>query len=189
MLDPSQLGGDRIRPLRRVEFDRLVALGAFADGERIELLRGSLVAMSPQGSAHAEVVRRLTNLLPAALAGRALVQVQSPLAADDESEPEPDIAVVPAGDYTADHPARALWILEVSDTSLEKDLGPKAQLYAEMAVTEYWVVNLREACVERFRSPDAGRWERRDRIRAGTIAPEAFPDVSIDVARLLPSPG
>src|SRR3990172_3159136 len=75
----EQLGPDRVRPLRRVEYDRLVALGFFAD-ERLELLRGVLVAMSPQGALHAEVVRRLGRLFTKALDDRAMVRVQSPLA-------------------------------------------------------------------------------------------------------------
>jgi len=86
--DAIELGD--VRPLRREEYDRLVESGSFQD-ERVELLHGVIVRMSPQGSRHAWCVRRLTMLLVPAVAGRAEVQIQSPFAADDDSEPEPDV--------------------------------------------------------------------------------------------------
>ena len=89
---------DVIRPLRRVEFDQLVALGAFED-EKIELLDGELVAMSPIGTPHSAAVEYLNELLVLALHGRASVRCQSPFAASDLSEPEPDFIVVPRREY------------------------------------------------------------------------------------------
>ena len=94
---------EEIRPLRREEYDRLVALGAFAN-ERIELLEGQLVQMSPIGPPHSSAVQKLVELLLPALLGRASVFVQSPFGALDSSEPEPDVAVVPFGDYHLEHP-------------------------------------------------------------------------------------
>src|SRR5215470_8355044 len=87
VIDPAILAPERVRPLRRDEYDRLVELGYFED-EKIELLHGLLVAMSPQGAPHMYVIRKLTKLFVPAVGERALVQVQGPLAVSDDSEPE-----------------------------------------------------------------------------------------------------
>src|SRR5262249_61644787 len=86
------------RPLRRVEYDKLIELGAFQN-EHIELLEGLLVPMSPIGPPHSSSVQKLNELLLPKLLGRATVRIQSPFAALEISEPEPDVAVVPLGDY------------------------------------------------------------------------------------------
>src|SRR3954468_3813768 len=113
-----------IRPLRRVEYDQLVALGAF-ENERIELLEGALVAMSPIGPPHNSAVQKLNELLVLALHGRAAVRCQSSFAAHELSEPEPDFAVVPRADYDTDHPSQAYLIIEVAESSLATDRGKK----------------------------------------------------------------
>ncbi|HEY0191492.1 MAG TPA: Uma2 family endonuclease, partial [Kofleriaceae bacterium] len=92
-----------VRPLKRSDYDRMIELGLF-ESERIELLRGVLVRMSPQLAAHASTVTRLTHLWLARVAGRAVVRIQLPLAVSDDSEPEPDVAIVAPGDYDAEHP-------------------------------------------------------------------------------------
>src|SRR5262249_47478229 len=102
---------DVIRPLRRAEYDQLVALGAVED-ERIELLEGQLVGMTPIGAPHSSAVQKLNALLVPALAGRASVRIQSPFAALDTSEPEPDVAIVPLGDYDTEHPNQAYLVIE-----------------------------------------------------------------------------
>src|SRR5450432_3867156 len=134
-----------IRPLRRTEYDQLVTLGAFR-GEKIELLEGVLVAMSPIGPPHSSSVQRLNALLVLALVGRAVVRPQLPFAALEFSEPEPDLAVVPLGDYDVEHPAEADLIIEVAESSLAIDRGKKLRLYAACAVPEYWIVNLVDRC-------------------------------------------
>src|SRR6478735_1671847 len=95
-----------IRPLRRVEYDQLIALGAFED-EKIELLDGEMVAMSPIGTDHDSVVQKLNELLVLALHGRAWVRCQSSFAASELSEPEPDFTVVRRGDYLDEHSTEA----------------------------------------------------------------------------------
>src|ERR1700674_406937 len=117
---PVPARGDKIRPLRRGEYDCLVRAGSF-EGERLELLYGRLVTMSPQGERHAFSITRLTEILVRGLAGRAQVRVQLPFAASDISEPEPDLAVVVPGDYLDGHPRRALLVIEVAQASLEED--------------------------------------------------------------------
>ena len=176
-----------MRPLKRAEYDRLVALGCF-DDEKIELLNGMLVAVSPQGAGHAYVTTKLTALLIRALGERAIVQCQAPLGAWDDSEPEPDLAVVPNRDYSHDHPASALLVIEVAQSSLDKDRLVKATLYARAGVPEYWIVNLPERVVEVHRDPrpDGGYASVTIHGADQTIHPAAFPDVAVAIAEVLP---
>jgi hypothetical protein len=109
------------------------------------------------------------------------------LALADDSEPEPDIAVVPAGDYDRAHPAQALLVVEVAESSLQKDRGVKAALYATAAIPEFWLVNLAEKIVEVHRTPRAGRYDvivtagREDSLR-----PSPLPNVEIAASTFLP---
>jgi Uma2 family endonuclease len=180
------VGRDNIRPLKRSEYDRLVELGAFGD-ERLELLRGMLVARSPQGSRHAEAVRRLTRILLQALGERATVGPQVPFAALPDSEPEPDLSVVPPGDYSDHHPSQALLIIEVADESLRKDRSVKAPIYAENGVADYWIVNLRSNVIEAYRAPVEGVYTSVTTYApAARIPLLAFPEIGIAVAEVIP---
>jgi Uma2 family endonuclease len=175
-----------VRPLRRSEYEQLVEAGAFRD-ERIELLRGVLVEMSPQKAPHAATIQRLTDRLAAALAGRASLRVQLPLALGEDSEPEPDIAVVAPGAYDREHPSTALLVIEVADSSLEKDRRLKAAIYAASAIEELWVVNLVDRQLEVHLDPDAGRYRRVVTHRGGdAVRPRCCPDVAVEVAEVLP---
>ncbi|HET7538520.1 MAG TPA: Uma2 family endonuclease [Polyangiaceae bacterium] len=174
-----------IRPLRRAEYDQLVELGAFQD-ERLELLDGALVAMSPIGTAHCFSVRKLNELLVLALHGRAVVSCQMPFAALEFSEPEPDFAILPLGDYATEHPSEAHLIIEVAESSLALDRGKKLRLYASCAVPEYWVVNLPERCIEVYTGPTPGAYSRVARYEPGqSIRLGAFPDVTLAVSDML----
>lgn len=174
-----------IRPLRRVEYDQLIALGAFED-EKIELLDGELVAMSAIGTNHSAVVQKLNELLVLALHGRAWVRCQCPFAASEISEPEPDFLVAAREDYLDDHPSQAYLVVEVAESSLAKDRGRKLRLYATCQAPEYWVVNLVERCIEVYRDPDGGAYARVERYERGqSIQLLAFSDVSIAVSDVL----
>lgn len=184
MLEPSDIAPETLRPLRRVEYEEMVRLGMF-EGERVELLYGTIVQMSPHGPAHDAAVSELDERLKAALGQRAIVRVQSAFVASDGSEPEPDIAVVPRRDYRREHPGEAWLIVEVSETSLAKDRGPKARLYAESQIPEYWVVDLRSGLVEVHRSPRDGAYSQiSSHSRDDLIRPLQFPDVELAVADL-----
>ena len=172
---------EKVRPLRRVEYDRLVALGVF-EGERIELIDGALLQMSPIGAPHCEAVDRLTELFVLALVGRARVRIQGSFAAGELSEPEPDVSILPLGDYHAEHPQRAHLIVEVAESSLSYERGRKARLYAECGVPEYWIVNLTERIVEVHRRPNAGAYDEITAHPKGSrLRLVAFPDVELSV--------
>jgi Uma2 family endonuclease len=187
---PRDISGDvigAIRPLRRAEFERLAVLGYF-DDERVELLGGALVEMTPPDPSHDHAVNRLARLLVVQLGDAAEVRVQSAFAASEDSEPLPDVVVAPRGDYWHEHPASAMLVVEVARSSLGKDRGPKAILYATAAVEEYWIVNIVDGVVEVYREPlGDGRWGRVTLHRRGErIAPVAFPSVTIAVDDIVP---
>ena len=174
-----------IRPLSRKEYHQLAELGAFED-EKIELLYGVLVPMSPVGAPHCAAVERLNELFVSKLIGRARVRIQMPVAASDDSEPEPDVVVAPLSSDVLDHPAHPLLVIEVAETSLRKDRGVKARLYAECGVPEYWIVNLAERAIEVHRVPVDGRYESVQALVRGEIArPLAFPEIEVSVDALL----
>jgi len=151
------LDGRARRKLRRDEYDRMVMAGLF-HGEHVELIRGELVAMSPIGSAHSAVVTVAQEWLMRWSAPEFMVRCQQPLACVDESEPEPDLAVVARRPYREAHPAAAALVIEVADTSVDYDLGAKAALYAESEVDEYWVIDLPRGVVVIHRTRAGGRW-------------------------------
>lgn len=180
----TRLGVEEVRPLKRKEYDRLVELGAFED-EKIELLRGMLVPMSPQDYEHGDIITRLTMLLAPALVGKALVRVQLPLAVTDDSEPEPDIAVVSEPGRRS-HPSKALLVIEVSGSTLKKDRGLKLELYAEAGVPEYWIVDVAKKTIEVHTGPSKQGYRRTVSYRRGAvIAPVKLRGLKIKVAQIL----
>jgi Uma2 family endonuclease len=185
MPSTALLANEEPRPIRRVEYDKMVELGLF-EGERVELLYGVIVRKSPKGPPHESAIERVTELLVRGLAGRATVRVQSAFAASDGSEPEPDVAVVPRADYSARHPSVAHLVIEVADSSLPTDRGTKATLYAECGVPEYWVVNVRDGILEVFTDIVRGAYTRVIPYQRGdTVSPLAFPDVRVAVSEIL----
>jgi Uma2 family endonuclease len=183
--EPLSFEPELVRPLKRSEYDRMVELGLFQD-ERVELIRGVLVRMTPQRAPHASTVQQLNDLLSARLQKRFTLRIQSPLALSDDTEPEPNVAVVPLGRYGTEHPRTALLIIEVSDTTLRKDRA-KAVVYASAGIGEYWIVNLGARAVEVYSSPDGDRYAEVRTLRAGDVLrPAALPDIAIAVAEILP---
>jgi Uma2 family endonuclease len=174
------------RRLRRQEYAQLVSLGAF-DGEKIELIRGALNRISPARPPHSSVIEELTDQFAIGLKRRARVRVQCPFVAVDDSEPEPDLAIVLRGDHHSEHPDSALLIVEVADSSLRYDREVKGPLYAESRVGEYWIVAIDRGCIEVYRDPADGRWNTSFIVgRDGSVSPLAFPDLVINVGGLLP---
>jgi Uma2 family endonuclease len=176
------VASERLRLLRRVEYDWMVGQGFF-ETEKVELLDGVIVEMSPQGTRHAATVQRLNPLFVLALRGRAAVRVQSPFVASDISEPEPDIAIVPPGDYDASHPSQAFLLVEVAESSINRDRRVKTRVYAAAGVPEYWLVDVASGTIEIRTQPTAGGYSQVRIARSGeSIRLQAFPDVEIAVS-------
>ncbi len=159
MFDLAVLGPERVRPLRRREFEALVDRGMFAD-ERVELLRGVLVEMSPQGEPHARITAWLAHRFARALdIARFDVRSHSGFAASVDSMPEPDVSVS-RRTARGGHPTEPLLLVEVAETSLAKDRSIKTEIYARAGVPEYWIVNVRKRAVEVLTRPSRGGYGR-----------------------------
>lgn len=185
MLDPALLAPEKLRPLRRREYEQLVDLGAFED-ERVELLRGQLVTMSPQGASHATVTARLAQQLIRMLDDSFDVRSHSPFAATDDSEPEPDVSVSMRQRRRAYHPSKALLLIEVAESSLRKDRRIKSAIYAENGVPEYWVFDLRTKTVFVHTRPEDGQYTLTEkRGRGDVLRPTVLPGVALSVSKIL----
>jgi Uma2 family endonuclease len=172
-----------MRPLRRAEYERLVEAGAF-ESERVELLEGLLVEMRPQRASHASAIEVLTELLYSARHPDQKVRVQLPLALGDESEPEPDLCVVPAGDHRERHPSEALLVIEVAESSLVKDRR-KATLYARAGVPEYWLVDVVNQRVEVRTQPEGDAYLRQETVASGgELSSSLLPALKLPVDRI-----
>jgi Uma2 family endonuclease len=180
---PRAVGEPAIRTRRwtRREYDRLIELGVLHEDEPVELLAGRLVVREPQ--------------LRAAFGAGWSVRVQLPLALDDESEPEPDVAVVRGTprDYLREHPSAPALVVEVAHDSLRADRILKARLYARAGIGDYWIVNLVEHVLEVHRAPTRsgpGRPAAYAEVRrvppSETVVPLAAPAARMVVADLLP---
>ena len=183
------ISGMRTRRWTRLEYERLVDTGIFRPGERLELLAGDLVVREPQGSLHATAVGLAEDALRACFGPGWVVRVQMPIALDDASEPEPDVAVVPGTrhDYELAHPSRPALLVEVAESSLDADRDYKARLYAHAGVPEYWIVNLVNRVLEVRRTPSGGSYQAVTILGPdASIAPLARPDARVEVAALLP---
>ena len=169
--------------------------GILHEDDRVELIEGEIVLMTPIGRHHAACVAELTRLLVPAIGQRALLWPQNPITLPNESEPQPDIVLLrPRADrYLQDdaHPDDVLLLVEVADTSQRYDRLVKLPLYGRAGVPEVWIVDLPGEVIEVCRRPTPTGYAYVERIgRGGVVAPAAFPDIvlSIDAILVLPSP-
>lgn len=170
------------RRISRVEYEEMTELGFFAN-ERVELIRGVIVRMPPQGPLHSSPVQNLTHILSRRLPEDARVRVQLPLVGPGDSLPEPDLAVVAHADYRTQHPSAAHLVIEVSHTSRAYDRETKAPLYAEMGVPELWLVDVTRQTIEVRTEPEDGLYRHVETFGlTQSITPRAFPDVTVSVA-------
>ena len=172
------------------EWNRLGEAGLFDEHDRVELLDGEIIIMSPIGSRHAAAVYNLTDLFGELNRRRYLVGVGNPVEADNHSEPLPDFMLLPRSQKTAKrHPFTrdTHLIVEIADSSLRHDRGRKLQKYARTGVPEYWIVNLKQDVIEVYRSPKGEEFLDQTIAKAGeTISPQAFPDVPVAVNDIIP---
>ncbi len=178
------------RPHRwtRDQYERLVRLGAFELDQRLELIDGEIVDMAPQNEPHAVALCLLHDALRAAYGDGYVIRIQSPLALDPGSAPEPDLAVVPGTprDFLANHPSHAVLLVEIADATLAYDRSTKRLLYARNEVPEYWLANLVQGVLETYRNPqDSDYLEHRILRKGETLVPNGARR-AVAVADLLP---
>ncbi len=168
----------------------MIEAGILNEDDRVELIRGEIVQVAPIGRDHASCVARLNHVLLGRLHGRIVLWPQNPLVILPDSEPEPDIILLAWRDdfyrQALPGPADVALLIEVADTSLRYDRRLKGPLYAQAGVRDYWIVDLDGDAVEVYRDPSTAGFQRTERLlRGATLAPLAFPDVTLAVADIL----
>jgi Uma2 family endonuclease len=173
------------------EYHRMAEAGVFTEDDRVELIEGEVVDMSPIGPRHAACVKKLASLVRDRVSSRALiVGVQDPIRLSDHSEPLPDISILRARDdfYAGGHPGpeAVLVLLEVADASVMYDRNTKLPLYARAGIAEVWLVDLVKNVVDVYSSPGASGYANQSRFERGaTAASVALPELGIPVAEIL----
>ena len=187
---------DVLNPIHRIDverFHRMIEAGCFGDGDRVELIDGEMRDMTPIGPPHGGTANALNLLLTLRLAGKAIVSIQGPLALDDGTELYPDLAVLQHRDdfYRLTNPTGddALLVIEVADSSLSLDQGPKLAKYAHAGIRRYWVVDLRHRTLHDYRDPDRfqGRYRQLHSLTSGDIGLDiAGVQFRVAIAEILP---
>jgi Uma2 family endonuclease len=165
--------------------------GILGEAERVELLDGDVVEMSLVGDRHIEAVNRCGRAYAAAwAAGRLTISAQNPARLGPHDEPQPAVALVPPGVLGAPRLGEILLAIEVADTSVDDDRTTKVPRYARSGIPETWLLNVLDGELEVYREPGPAGYARTSTLRPGQqVAAEAFPDVVLRVADLLPPPG
>ena len=174
------------------EYQKLGEMGFFHPEERVELLSGNIITISAKGTANTSATRRTANLLRDILGNQVDVYYKSPIALDNNSEPEPDIAIVRIDpfDYATHHPtpSEVYLIIEVADSSLTYDREIKAKAYARSGIADYWVLNVNERQLHVFREPAVDGYQSELILgENGSISPLQFPTVNIAIGEMLPA--
>ena len=171
------------------DYHQMVVAGILSEDERVELIQGEIVKMSPIGIRHASCVNRLLKLFSQSLGDRATVIVQNPVVLSNLSEPQPDLALLQPRDdfYAAGHPQPQdiLLLVEVADTTIESDRAIKIPLYASSRISEVWLVDVNQQVVEIFREPTDNSYQNIQKFQQGEIFVQAFPNVSFTIKQVL----
>ncbi|MEM9906116.1 MAG: Uma2 family endonuclease [Cyanobacteria bacterium P01_D01_bin.44] len=169
-----------LRLITRADYHRMAEVGILAADEQVELIAGQIIQKMPKGPAHSALCKRIEKLFERLLGDQILVRLQDPIQLDTYSEPEPDIAVVhPSDNFYADHhptTSEVYLIVEIADTTINRDLGTKADLYAAAGIADYWVFNITTQQLHVFREPQWDGYQRQIILKAQqSIALLAFP--------------
>lgn len=172
------------------QYHQMIESGILSDRDRVELLQGEIIEMSPIGRQHAACVDRLNELLVRELVGRAIVRVQNPIQLSTRSEPQPDFAILQRrSDFYANghpQPNEVFALIEVSDSTIEFDRTVKVPIYAKDSIAEVWIVDLNAEAVQIYRDPSAAGYQQLQTFRRGqSISFQAFTDIQFTVDQLL----
>ena len=172
------------------EYHSMIETGLL-DNRQVELLKGEIVEMSPEGEAHAYFSSEAEEYLRELLKTKATIRSGKPITLPDHSEPEPDIAIVKklGREYLTHHPypENIFWLIEYSNSSLDKDLNIKTKIYAEVGIAEYWVVNLKRRQLIVFSEPQDNEYTAKSTYGEGLVYPLAFPELAVTVNSIVSS--
>jgi Uma2 family endonuclease len=178
------------RYFNATEYYRMAEAGILTEADRVELIDGEIVKISPIGSRHAACVKGLNQLLPQRMGATALISVQDPIRLNDFSEPEPDVALLrPRRDrYAQAHPnpADVLLVIEVADTTAMSDRNVKVPLYARAGIPEVWLIDLTQDLIEIYAQPAGGIYQMQRQARRGEqLTADTLPQLSLSVDDVL----
>lgn len=178
------------------EYNRLAELGFFHEDERVELIRGEIIPMAAKGTLHSTFSRRLIRQLSKLIANRGTLQSQDPISISPDSEPEPDVTILKNkdDDYLNSHPTPqdVLLLIEVADSSLKYDREVKLPLYAEAGISDYWIFNSIENCLETYSEPFRdfqGKFGYRRKViylPNETVNLPCFSELILDLSKVFP---
>ena len=172
------------------EYEKMTTQGIIKPDEKVELIRGEIIKMSPMGTRHAAGIARLTQLLYQKFGDLILLGVQNPIRLNNNSQPEPDLSLlIPRSDfYVAAYPCPQdiYLIIEVSDSTIDYDRNTKISLYAEANIQEVWIINLKEECLEVYRHPLHGSYQAIHEYSINErVFITSFPDIEFTIAEIL----
>ena len=172
----------------RRQYDQMIEAGILNEEDRVELINGEIIEMSPRGSLHSTLVYLTAETLRPAYPEGLMIRTQMPLALDPDAEPEPDIAVVEGRprDYLDELPTTAILVIEVSDTTLMTDRTRKTRLYARHGIPEHWILNAVDECLEVHRAPTGETYQTKLTLRRGDAITPPKGINTIEVADVLP---
>jgi len=169
------------------DYHKMISTGIFND-RNLELLAGEIVEMSPESPLHYYQAQTNVNYLQSLLQNKAHIRFNGPITLSD-SEPEPDLAIVknPPERYINHHPYQEeiLWLIEVSQSTLNYDLSEKKRTYAKNNIEEYWIIDLRNTQLYVFRNPVGEGYQLESIFTEGILTSLAFPDIKISVNKML----
>lgn len=174
------------------DYHQMIATGILDRDDHVELIEGDLIEMAPAGPEHADLVAFLSQLLRTQTT--LAVRDEKPITLPEHSEPEPDLALVKPRRYGAahPHPADVLLIVEVADSSLDKDKQIKLPLYARFGIPEVWIVDVPGRVVESFWDPQVtptgARYTQSKRVEYGVVSSETLPGISVVLSQLWNQP-
>lgn len=174
------------------DYHRMIEAEILTNDDRVELLEGQILQMSPQQPPHASTTQRASDSLRNLLTGKATIRVQLPITLHPNSEPEPDIAVVRinSDEYQESHPTAddIFLLVEVADTTLYTDCKQKSLTYAKAGITDYWVLNVNKRQVHVFREPNGEKYQQEILLNEeATLSLVAFPEIEVLITQLFPS--
>ena len=178
------------------DYHRLTELGFFQEDDRVELIRGEMIEMAAKGMLHATVNRRLARELANIIGHGATLQGQDPIILSNYSEPEPDVVILKnkEDDYLSSHPHTEdiVLLIEISDSSLDYDQTTKLSVYAENNITDYWIFNLVDFCLECYSEPyqksqgEFGYLRKLIYLPNQSVNLPYFPDSTLDLSKVFP---
>lgn len=172
------------------QYYQMIESGILSERDRVELIKGEIIEMFPVGRRHAACVDRLTELFVLRLASKAIVRTQNPIQLSNDSEPQPDLALLRRRDdfYEIGHPKPedVFLVIEVSDTTVDFDREIKIPTYAEEGIAEAWLVDLNAQTIEVYREPTASRYQQVQQfIQSQSLFLQAFPEIQFSVSQIL----